>query len=41
MENHGAEPDIEVWQTPEDEAAGRDAQIEAAVKELLQRVGTR
>ena len=40
MENHGAVPDIEVWQTPEDEVAGRDAQIEAAVKELLQRVGT-
>ncbi|MBX3389462.1 MAG: PD40 domain-containing protein [Phycisphaeraceae bacterium] len=37
MENHGAQPDISVPQTPADEAAGRDAQLEAAVKELLDR----
>ncbi|MFG0327491.1 MAG: S41 family peptidase [Phycisphaerales bacterium JB037] len=38
MENNGAMPDIDVPQTPEDEAAGRDRQLEAAVKELLDRV---
>ncbi|MCA9283487.1 MAG: hypothetical protein KDA30_15785, partial [Phycisphaerales bacterium] len=38
MENHGAMPDIDVPQTPEDEAAGRDRQLEAAVTELLERV---
>lgn len=37
MENHGAQPDIGVPQTPADEASGRDAQLEAAVKELLER----
>jgi tricorn protease len=39
MENHGAQPDVNVPQTPEDEAAGRDRQLEAAVEELLRRVG--
>lgn len=38
MENHGAQPDVNVPQTPEDEAAGRDRQLEAAVTELLARV---
>jgi tricorn protease len=37
MENNGAMPDLPVAQTPEDEAAGRDPQLEAAVKELLTR----
>lgn len=37
MENNGAEPDIKIPQTPAEEAAGKDAQLEAAVKELLQR----
>lgn len=37
MENHGAQPDINVPQTPADEAAERDLQLEAAVKELLER----
>ena len=37
-ENNGASPDINVEKTPQDEAAGRDAQLEAAVKELLGRV---
>lgn len=37
MEMHGAQPDIDVPQLPADEAAGRDAQLEAAVTELLQR----
>ena len=38
MENNGAKPDIDVPQTPADEAAGRDPQLEAAVKELLGRL---
>lgn len=37
MENNGCMPDLPVAQTPEDEAAGRDPQLEAAVKELLTR----
>lgn len=39
MENNGAKPDIDVPQLPEDEAAGRDRQLEAAVTELLGRIG--
>ncbi|MEM6504938.1 MAG: S41 family peptidase [Planctomycetota bacterium] len=38
MENNGAEPDLVVAQTPEDESAGRDRQLEAAVKDLLDRL---
>lgn len=38
MENNGAKPDIDVPQTPTDEAAGRDPQLEAAVDELLGRI---
>ena len=38
MENNGAEPDVSVPQTPEDEIAGRDRQLEAAVDELMGRV---
>ncbi|MFT3685235.1 MAG: S41 family peptidase [Phycisphaerales bacterium] len=41
MESNGAKPDIDVPELPQDEAAGRDAQLEAAVKELLQRIGAR
>jgi tricorn protease len=37
MENNGAEPHIHVDQTPEDEAAARDRQLEEAVRELLTR----
>ncbi|MBX3378900.1 MAG: PD40 domain-containing protein [Phycisphaeraceae bacterium] len=37
MENNGAKPDINVPQTPVEEAAEKDAQLEAAVKELLER----
>jgi tricorn protease len=37
LENNGAKPDIDVAQTPESEATGTDPQLEAAVKELLQR----
>ena len=35
MENNGAEPDIEVDLTPADEEAGRDPQLDAAVKAML------
>lgn len=35
MENHGAVPDLLVPQTPEDEAAGFDRQLRAAVDALL------
>jgi tricorn protease len=35
VENHGVEPDIEVEVTPEDYKAGRDPQLERAVKEVL------
>lgn len=38
MENNGAVPDIVVDQTPSDEAAGRDRQLEAAVADLLSRL---
>jgi tricorn protease len=35
MENYGVEPDIFVENTPEDNLAGRDRQLEVAVQELL------
>jgi tricorn protease len=35
MENYGVQPDIHVENTPEDNLAGRDRQLEAAVAELL------
>jgi len=38
MENNGAVPHIRVPKTPQDEAAGRDAQLNAAVEDLLQRL---
>ncbi len=38
LENHGVEPDILVDNTPEDNATGHDAQLEAAVKSLLGRM---
>ncbi|MGJ8635709.1 MAG: S41 family peptidase [Phycisphaerales bacterium] len=38
MENNGAEPDVYVRQTPTDEAAGEDPQLEAAVKDLLKTI---
>jgi tricorn protease len=37
MDLLGAQPDIPVLQTPADEAAGKDPQLEAAVNELLTR----
>lgn len=38
MENHGAEPDLRVAQTPRDEVAQVDRQLQAAVDELLERL---
>ena len=37
MEEHGAAPDIVVAQTPEAESRGEDAQLRAAVEDLLKR----
>ena len=39
MEHNGAKPDVPVSQTPADEAAGRDPQLEAAVKDVMSRIG--
>jgi tricorn protease len=36
VENHGVSPDVEVVPTPEDEAAGRDPQLETAVTMALE-----
>lgn len=38
MENHGAQPDVRIEQTPQSEVDGRDPQLEAAVEELLGRI---
>jgi tricorn protease len=38
MENNGAMPDIVVPQTPEDESNNHDAQLRAAVEDLMKRV---
>ena len=38
MELHGAMPDIVVEQKPEDEVKGEDAQLRAAVEDLMKRV---
>jgi tricorn protease len=37
MEHHGAMPDVLVAQTPEDEARDYDAQLKAAVDDLMKR----
>jgi len=39
MENFGVRPDILVENTPEDNLAGRDRQLETAVQELLKEIG--
>jgi tricorn protease len=39
MENYGVQPDIYVDNTPEDNLADRDRQIEVAVQELLKELG--
>jgi len=41
MENYGVKPDIFVENSPEDNLAGRDRQIETAVQELLKEIGSR
>jgi tricorn protease len=38
MENNGAVPDLLIPQTPEQEASGEDAQLDAAVKDLMKRL---
>ena len=35
LENHGIQPDVYVENSPEDNLAGRDRQLEVAVKEVL------
>jgi tricorn protease len=39
MEGYGVQPDIRVDNSPEDNLAGRDRQLEAAVEELLKQLG--
>jgi tricorn protease len=39
MENYGVKPDILVENTPEDNLAGRDRQLETAVQELMKEIG--
>jgi tricorn protease len=39
VENHGVDPDVEVLNTPDDQAAGRDAQLETAVQLALEALG--
>jgi tricorn protease len=39
MERYGVQPDILVENSPEDNLAGRDRQLEAAVSELLKQIG--
>ena len=39
MENYGVQPDIRVDNAPEDNLAGRDRQLEAAVAELIKELG--
>jgi tricorn protease len=41
MENYGVQPDIRVDNLPEDNLAGRDRQLEAAVEELMKQLGRR
>ena len=41
MENYGVKPDILVENSPEDNLAGRDRQIETAVQELLKEIGSK
>ena len=38
MENYGVQPDILVDNTPEDNLAGRDRQLEVAVGELMKQL---
>jgi C-terminal processing protease CtpA/Prc len=38
LENQQLMPDIEVYNTPEERLVGKDAQIEAGVKHLLETI---
>ncbi len=38
IEGHGVDPDIEVENSPEDELAGRDSQMDRAIAELLKEI---
>jgi tricorn protease len=38
VENHGVDPDIEVDNLPADEMAGKDAQLERGIQEILKRI---
>jgi tricorn protease len=40
MENYGVQPDIFIDNTPEDNLAGRDRQLEAAVQELQKQLAS-
>jgi tricorn protease len=40
MENYGVQPDIRIDNSPEDNLAGRDRQLSAAVEELLKELGS-
>ncbi|MFE1438896.1 S41 family peptidase [Streptomyces sp. NPDC058739] len=41
VENHGVDPDVEVVQTPQDWAAGRDTQLDEAIRLALEALRTR
>jgi tricorn protease len=41
VENHGVDPDVEVLPSPDDDAAGRDPQLETAVQMALDALVTR
>jgi tricorn protease len=41
VENHGVDPDVEVVPSPDDYAAGRDPQLETAVRMALETLATR
>ena len=41
LENHGAEPDVAVLNSPDDWAAGRDPQLETAVRVALEALAAR
>ena len=41
MENHAVQPDILIENTPEDNLAGRDRQLEAAVAEVMKEIKPR
>jgi tricorn protease len=40
VENHGVDPDVEVVQRPQDYAAGRDAQLDEAIRLALESLET-